>query len=245
VVARDPLSRSRLERACGRAVIGGADLAFLLDPAADSAVLDSWRPWLAAERAAGRLLIGVNANLLVAGDGETLAGRYAEGLARCHAEHGPLSLALLPHDRRPMPGGLDDLALLAAIADRLPPELAAHARLLSEPASAAELKALAGATDLVLSGRMHLAIAALGMGVPAGGVVYQGKFEGLYQHLGLAGLCLPPTALLRGGELAPFLAGMIARREELAAAIAARLPAVRDLSRRNFDDLPPPRKDGG
>lgn len=244
VVARDPLSRQRLEAAIGRPVIGGADLAFLLAPTTASPLLETWRPWFAAERAAGRLLVGVNANLLVTSDGggdrtgEALAGYYADGLAEFHAEHGPLSLALLPHDARKMQGRVDDLSLLEAIAARLPEDLAAHTRILTETASAAELKALAGAVDLVVSGRMHLAIGALGMGVPAGGVVYQGKFEGLYQHFDLSGLCLAPDALASGGRLAPFLAGLSDRRADLGHAIAARLAEVQALALHNFDDFP-------
>jgi len=128
--------------------------------------------------------------------------------------------------------------LLEAIAARLPEDLAAHTRILTETASAAELKALAGAVDLVVSGRMHLAIGALGMGVPAGGVVYQGKFEGLYQHFDLSGLCLAPDALASGGRLAPFLAELSDRRADLGHAIAARLAEVQALALHNFDDFP-------
>ena len=76
------------------------------------------------------------------------------------------------------------------------------------------------------------------MGVPAGGVVYQGKFEGLYQHFDLSGLCLSPDALASGGQLAPFLAGLGDRRADLRESIAARLAEVQALALHNFDDLP-------
>ena len=40
--------------------------------------------------------------------------------------------------------------------------------------------------DLVLTGRMHLAIAALGMGTPPLCVAYMDKFEGLFHLFDIA-----------------------------------------------------------
>jgi polysaccharide pyruvyl transferase WcaK-like protein len=58
-----------------------------------------------------------------------------------------------------------------------------------------EIKALSGQVDLVLTGRMHLAIAALGMGTPAFCTVYQGKFEGLMQMFELEGMTITPSRM--------------------------------------------------
>jgi len=52
-------------------------------------------------------------------------------------------------------------------------------------------KALLGEASLVISARMHPLILAAGMGVPFVGLSYNGKFDGLYDRLGLAARALP------------------------------------------------------
>src|SRR5262245_44188262 len=52
-------------------------------------------------------------------------------------------------------------------------------------------KALLGQAALVVSARMHALIFAAGMGVPFVGLSYNGKFDGLYELLGLAARSLP------------------------------------------------------
>lgn len=52
-------------------------------------------------------------------------------------------------------------------------------------------KALLGRASLVVSARMHPLILAAGMGVPFVGLSYNGKFDGLYELLGLQARSLP------------------------------------------------------
>lgn len=52
-------------------------------------------------------------------------------------------------------------------------------------------KALLGQARLVIAARMHPLILAAGMGVPFVGLSYNGKFDGLYDRLGLAERSLP------------------------------------------------------
>lgn len=52
-------------------------------------------------------------------------------------------------------------------------------------------KSLLGAARLVISARMHPLILAAGMGVPFVGLSYNGKFDGLYDRLGLTTRSLP------------------------------------------------------
>ncbi|MEZ4389352.1 MAG: polysaccharide pyruvyl transferase family protein [Candidatus Krumholzibacteriia bacterium] len=242
LVARDPVSWRRLVGLIGRPVHAGADMAFLLGGAVGSATVERHVRWVESQRAEGRLVLGVNANYLVApghreGDvGRDLIDAYAAGLAPLLDAAAPVSLLLLPHDYRAMAGRYSDGELLAAVADRLPASLAGCVRPVRERLDAAEAKALAGKVDAVISGRMHLAIAALGQGIPAAGVTYQGKFEGLYEHFGLTGQSLAPTDLLAGG-LAPFLQGFLAQRAQLATTIAARLPQVQELAGVSFANL--------
>jgi polysaccharide pyruvyl transferase WcaK-like protein len=243
LIARDPVSYRRLGARLARPVRLGADLAFLLEPTPDTPVVRGLTPWLQEQRDRGRLLVGVNANYLVdprhrqADNGDALSTAYAEGLAAFCREHGHVSLVFLPHDYRRMAGRYDDLQLLQVIAARLPQDVAANLRVVADPLRAAEAKAIAGELDLVVSGRMHLAIAALGAGVPAAGITYQGKFEGLYEHLDLTDVSLGPDALFTPGALGRFLGSVAARRDDLAARIGARLPAIRALAGVNLEAL--------
>lgn len=243
LMARDPLSWRRLRELLPREVDLGADLAFLLQPDTETDLVRSIVPWLEAERRDNRFVLGVNANYLVAPNyraentGDRLVEAYVRGLTAFASGTRPVSLLLIPHDFRAMVGRYDDLQLLQAIAERLPASLAAHTRVIDTRLGAREAKALVGHTDLVLSGRMHLAIAALDQGVPALGVTYQGKFEGLYEHFLVDGLSLAPDKLLEPGALESFLNQLATRRDDLAAAITRRLPQVRELAMANFAAL--------
>lgn len=63
-----------------------------------------------------------------------------------------------------------------------------HVARVSEPRL---YKALLGQSALVVSARMHPLILAAGMGVPFVGLSYNGKFDGLYELLGLEARSLP------------------------------------------------------
>ena len=103
--------------------------------------------------------------------------------------------------------------------------------------NAPTLKATTAALDCLLVARMHLAIAALGMGVPIAAVTYQGKFEGLFDHFHLPHeLMLDPVQAQDPKRLAGVLARLLDQRAELRQGIEARLPVVRELSARNFTE---------
>ncbi len=102
-----------------------------------------------------------------------------------------------------------------------------------------ELKAIAGEVNLILTGRMHLAIAALGQGVPPLCVVYQGKFEGLMAHFELDGLMLDPQDVIRHNVLSDHLEKTTARAADLGAYIRTRLPTIRNLALDNFEGFLP------
>jgi polysaccharide pyruvyl transferase WcaK-like protein len=244
--ARDPLSLERLRTALKRPVDLSADIAFLLEPAADTPLLDDLRPWLAGERSAGRLAIGVNASVLAAAagmceqEGRPLAMAWAAGLAAFAEKRPSVSYLLIPHDYRRAPGLPNDHDLAEAIAAALPPDVRAHCRVVPQPAHAPEIKTLTSHLDLVLTGRMHLAIAAIGSGTPAGGVVYQDKFEGLFQHLGLPPLCLDPARLADPQAVCAFLVELARQQAQYTAIIRANLPRIHELSAANFAAAGPP-----
>ena len=125
-----------------------------------------------------------------------------------------VSWLLLPHDFR---GERGDNAALAPLAQRVGATLGERVLHAGEPLSAAQLKAMAGVTDGIVTGRMHLAIAALGRGVPVAALTYQDKFQGLWTHFDL-----PLDLLLAPARRASRATRGAAGRTDRAAPAAAR-----------------------
>jgi polysaccharide pyruvyl transferase WcaK-like protein len=160
---------------------------------------------------------------------------YRAALEHLNREQGPLALVLVPHDRRPL---YSDVSSLFALSDVLPSNVARSTALLEQPGTAADVKAIVAKCDLVLAGRMHLAIAALGSGVPVGSLGYQGKCEGLFRHFDLEDLVLDWREAIQPDRLRSWLAPVVSRREQIAAQIAVRLPAILELANMNLRHIP-------
>lgn len=233
--ARDPISQARMEAALDRPVTLVADLAFLLHPEIRAPEAQAAARWIAARRVAGATILGVNLSGLTLRDRPDHGIGAAAGLVArwLEADAGRVVL-LMPHDRRP--GMVGDTEVLTGLHRALADRFADRMHLLPDTLDAWDLKALAGLVDLVLTGRMHLAIAAMGMGTPALCMVYQGKFEGLMAHFSLEGLTVSPSNLI-AGQCDAQLESTTARRMDLAERIRHRLPFVESLSRRNVQGM--------
>lgn len=102
---------------------------------------------------------------------------------------------------------------------------------------AANIKAITGLMDGVVSSRMHLAIAALGMNVPVLVSDYQGKFSGLFKHFRLPQeFVVAPTDFISENFEAIF-DDFYSRTDELWAIIKKNLPEVLKLSQKNFTSV--------
>jgi len=224
---RDPQSLSRFQAAAGRSAKLVADTAFLLKPSGPTSRTLGPVSWVDRRRANGGLVIGVNLNPLLlrgfdAGERERFLASFRsllETLAR-DGDH----LLLAPHDYRRAVGDLD---LMKALFDDLPADVRANARLVDERLSAAESKELCGSLDAVISGRMHLCVAALGRAVPAFGLSYQDKFRGLMELF--FDNYVPVVDVAECGDSATLrdaVRDFLARRDDLRAQIQSRLPAV-------------------
>jgi polysaccharide pyruvyl transferase WcaK-like protein/glycosyltransferase involved in cell wall biosynthesis len=245
--ARDPVSHARLVCATGRPVELVADSAFLLEP--DPAGLDATLAWICGERAAGRRVVGINAShrsFAAAGDADPprIAGAYAELIDTLVAAHA-VSVLLLPHDVRETEREWSDVRLLDEVYRRVSHAARPHVRRDDRRWRAEQVRAAVAELDLVLTGRMHLAIASLGEGTPTLSLSYQGKFEGLYRELGLdPELALEPAVALRAGALEAFVVRGLAGAAAAAAALRSNVPAVVARAARNLEashPLPPGR----
>lgn len=230
---RDPLTLQRLVNNLQRPAELVADVAFLLEPSPETAKVQSVYRWVEAERQAGRAVIGVNANHILLEQvkdltPERLVNAYAAAMQEITQRYPNASYLLVPHDVR---GRVSDVMLAEAIHAAVSDEVRNHCMIIPTPCKPAEVKAMVAGLDFVLSGKMHLAIAALGQGVPVICVAYQDKFEGLFQHFELDGLTIQPEDVVMPGKLSAFFIENYEQREALAEQVRRHLPAVRDLAR--------------
>jgi polysaccharide pyruvyl transferase WcaK-like protein len=233
--ARDDLSHGRMATALGRKIEISADIVFLLKDVAATPELEDDLAWIAAQRNTGARIVAVNANALQEVERPDLVARYVDLISSLLSTAG-VSIVLLPHDTR---GDRSDVALAGEIRDGLGADLADRVRLVP-PRNPGSVKAIVKASDLLITGRMHAAVLGLTSGTPAISFSYQGKFEGLYRHLGLdpASYVFPTQAL--DDDLPGLLEACtqaLDRSGELRMRILEQLPKLQALSRRNVEHL--------
>jgi len=241
VNVRDGVSLDRFRRFSSTPAELVADSAFMLQPDDASERVRQTASWVESRRAAGDIVIAFNLHpmlIRLASDADIAAlVASAQAALRALAQQHRVSIVLLSHDYRDRDG--DDIcleplhdALAATMGDRL---CYPRARL-----SAAELKAISGQLDGVVTGRMHLAIASLGMGVPVAALTYQDKFQGLFDHFGLPdAFLMKPDEAKRAERLAAVLDRFVSELPQLRDQVHAALPRVKEASCRNLRGVMP------
>jgi polysaccharide pyruvyl transferase WcaK-like protein len=235
--SRDPISYERVTQHLQRPVALVADIAFLLEPAPDSKRVAFVLPWICEQKSNHRTIVGINVNHLllrqVPGlEPERIVQAHASAMVELYSKCDHLSFLMVPHDTRET---INDATLASAVLEALPSEMAPHCLQVPTPCRAAEIKAICAELDIVLSGKMHLAIACLGQGTPVACITYQGKFEGLFQHFELDGMTITPEQALRPGKLSEFFLPLIEKRENLRRHIQSQLPRIQALARANLE----------
>jgi len=232
ILVRDPISYERFVQNVrlkkGHTATLVADIAFNLKPRI-TPLVQTELDWMAEQRAAGRFVLGFNLHAMLVKK-ENLPSLIETTIAQLRgfmAEHPQMALALVPHDYRE--GG--DTEVLKQIAEALASE-GARVRLVTPVFAAEELKALTGGLDALFTSRMHLGIAALGMGKPISVFAYQGKFVGLFRHVSLSeALILSPE---NADGLAKALGALVRDVAAFTQAVAKALPATMDLAKKNL-----------
>jgi polysaccharide pyruvyl transferase WcaK-like protein len=236
---RDLISYQRLNYHLKRPVELGADLAFLLNPEMDTEIVDGISQWISQQRADNRIAVGINANYKLIDELEIktldqLIKTFVDTLIGLYSKNEKLSFLLIPHDFRNIGDKNSDVFLTDAILDVLPSEIRTHCAKVPTPCSAKDIKGICRNLDIVLSGRMHLAIACLGQETPAACITYQGKFEGLYKHFDLDGMTIEPEQALQPGNLVDFFIPLIEKRDDIRQHIRSKLPNIQKLAKANF-----------
>ncbi|MDZ7919082.1 polysaccharide pyruvyl transferase family protein [Rhodoferax sp.] len=237
---RDPLSFERHRTIAGNTGNLVADTAFLLEPAEPGDIARAALDWINDQRKKGRIVLGVNFHpmLFAKDEARVSTQKLANAVIRAMQEAqnmASVSWLLVPHDDRMEAGDMSTLEMLEA---QLPANVNTNSYRIISPPSAGELKTIAGALDGVITGRMHLAIASLGQGVPVLTFAYQGKFEGLMKHFAFPEwVVVPPNEVLDNEKLVDIFQQFITNLPELKTQLDSRLPAVLAATRSTFKGL--------
>lgn len=241
IYSRDAVSQQRFNKFCNAARADlVADSAFLLKPRPNSIVVERIAQWCQTQHSQGRIICGFNIHPMLIKNASTeqidhLVASSAEAISQVLAKR-PVSFVFISHDYRGPKVG--DCEMLSSIAEKLTLLNADRILTFQEHLHAAELKALAGLMDLVITGRMHLSIAALGQGTPVAAITYQGKFHGLFQHFGLnEQLLISPEKALNGSAFAAWMINALEQHQLLAVQIKNQLPKVHRLAEKNLSPL--------
>ena len=233
---RDPRSFARFEAFCDASARPVADTAFLLEPDSEASETAEARRWIDVRRRAGDGVVAFNFHplLLPLARRHELPGTLERVAAelQAFAASRDVSIALVAHDFR---GAASDrhchAPLFEAVSVRRPERWLD----LSGPLHARALKGLVGRFDAVVSGRMHLSIASLGMGTPVLAFDYNDKASGLMELFGLdEGHVTGASELLDEGRLADRMRALLDAAPASRTRIEARLGDVFEKARANF-----------
>lgn len=235
LTCRDRLSAERLEHLSGRAAAVTADLAFLLESDEQSPVAARTIHWIESKKGCGREVYGINVNEHLmrgrsAAKQAALIGVIADVLCQLSWQR-RVSFVFIPHDRRPEH---DDTRTGRKLAHLLKDVADDDFLILDSSYTAAAIKAIVGHCDLLITGRMHVAIAALGEATPVACLTYQGKFEGLLEHFGISDAVISPEAAGRPRVLMDFLSAQISNLQRNRQGIKSQLGKVVELARANL-----------
>ena len=237
---RDAVSLSRYHKIVNHPATLVADAAFMLEPDAFFPLYEEIKSWTDLQRANGQTVIGLNFHPMLRAysgpdDIKEDAMLLAKKVEKILIEHPEISFVFIPHDDR---SRITDNLMLSTMYEYLKNMKHKSSRIYYSPEvpRAPQLKALCGLLDGLISSRMHLAIAALGMKVPVMAATYQGKFEGLFQHFGLdETFLLNPKQFLSDDMISTF-DSFIEKLPELKHQISEKNTLVYELSNINLTD---------
>lgn len=237
---RDAKSLRRFTEATGVQAHLVADTAFLLTPSPLSGPAQAAVDWAREQRQAGRRVVAINFHPLLYQGAQASSQTAALGAALGSAmqaleQQHQVSWLYFPHDNRDRVG---DVLPLTTLYHSLSADARAHSYLMTDTPRATEAKAICSELDAVITGRMHLAIAALGMGVPVQVFDYQDKFKGLMEHFQLSeALVLDPEHSTQAAYLTAQIDSFLGAIATLRTQVAARLPQVMALAERNYQRM--------
>jgi polysaccharide pyruvyl transferase WcaK-like protein len=233
VHARDAYSAERLSAVLGRPVKHSADVAFGLNPKATDhgrQIVD----WMRKQESVHRQVIALNVNLLpivrqFPGREDEYVRQWGEWLARM-VDKG-FSFVFLPHDYR---SEWSDEVALVKLLEQAAPNTRLYCLLPAVRLHAPEIKNVVSHCLLTVTGRMHLAIASLGTGVPVIAYAYQSKFEGILRLFDSEKFVRPIEGIYNDADdEASFAMNAAAQIDKLRPIVGAHVDEVLELARAN------------
>ena len=240
---RDSVSYNRYTQITGKPAQLLADAAFLLQPDSRFPLYDEIKTWIDCRKSEGQIVVGFNFHPMlrkyngvddIKGDALILAKNVEQILS----VNSKVSFVFISHDDR---SSLTDNLMLSTMYEYLYSKISSESLNLKIFYStlvprASQLKAIVGLLDGLVSSRMHLAIAALGMNVPVMAATYQGKFEGLFKHFDLDNTFLLAPAKFISADMPQVFNHFITQLPQLRQQISNQLPNVINLSQQNLSD---------
>lgn len=222
VLARDPLSYSRLVADGIRNVEQVADTVFAATTIDPESPADEW---MSRREATGTPVAIVNCSALIGNRIDQIPDYVS--IIRALTERG-YAVVLLPHVMRTSDDDLSESRkLYAALSDD-------SIFLIESQLSPAQVRGLAKRAQIVITGRMHLAIMALMHGRLPVTLSTQGKVEGLYELFNIEPMAVEPVL---GMSAAVIERVGRAENPALIKVVHSQLSEVIALGRRNFSDL--------
>lgn len=231
--SRDPASAERITMLTGYSPCLVADLAFSL-PITENGWSSKATLWIDERKKNGRIPIVVNlnknknANIYM----EDAVDFWSSMLTTIFEKIPLIDILFVPHDYRT---GNEDTFFMENVIERLEKKFSDRHILINEIITPSQVKTIVSKVDFVLTGRMHLGIAALGVGTPTVFVDYQGKVEGLLTLFDISGVSLDKNYLNSPSTAAKLIYERFNERDALSKKIKSRLPFVHQLSEKNFD----------
>jgi len=222
------------------------DVAFIMDPIRPNTAQTSHLEQLKTER---KRIVGLNISGLLYHGGYTrdnmfgLACEYhtlVRGIVSNFAQQADQYVLLVPHVLPADDLAVEDdsLAALKVLKD-LPVDLQDRVIVLEKGYDQNETKYIIGLCDFFLGARMHATIAALSQCVPAVGLAYSRKFNGVFETAGVAD-CVLDLRLLNNGQVLDGIQLIFSRREKIHEYLAQTMPSVRSQVFNLFDRLQEP-----
>ena len=233
VHARDAYSAERLSAVLGRAVSHSADVAFGMIPESTDQS-QKIVAWIRKQQSDHRQVIALNINLLpisrqFSGREEEYIRQWGQWLAKL-VDQG-FSFVFLPHDYR---SEWSDEVALNILFEQASPITQTRCLLPAGRLHAPEIKELVSHCRLTVTGRMHLAIASMGAGVPVITYAYQSKFEGILRLFEIESCVRPIEGIYdRVDEEAAYAVNVAGQIDKLRTVVASHIKEVLDLARVN------------
>lgn len=226
IFARDPESLRRLK---ADGVTGSqpvTDTVFSFGTHESSPHIDQW---VETQQSKNRKVAIFNASGLISRRID-LSQEYHEIVAFLVASN--YSVILLPHVIRP---GDDDSETIRSLSESCSSFGNAIFEV-CELLSPGQVKSLVSQVDLVVTGRMHLAVLALTAAVPTITFGTQGKVEGLYKLVNLEGFCVSPERHV-GKKAIEIIRSLDNEPGKARGSIVKALPGIISSSKQNFVGL--------